>query len=111
MAAAAAAAWGCGGVWWRAWQRGGGRCPAPAPRRQRAVSCNARGGAVLAGKSGYGAGTARVEWPVEVVPHRGILPSGRSRRVGARPGPGLGHEGNGCGSWAAAAWREQQGPL
>uniref|UniRef100_A0A8B9N6E4 Glutamyl-tRNA(Gln) amidotransferase subunit B, mitochondrial n=1 Tax=Accipiter nisus TaxID=211598 RepID=A0A8B9N6E4_9AVES len=49
---AASAAWGCGGVWWRAWQRGGGRCPAPAPRRQRAVSCNARGGAVPAGKSG-----------------------------------------------------------
>ncbi|XP_074885862.1 glutamyl-tRNA(Gln) amidotransferase subunit B, mitochondrial isoform X2 [Buteo buteo] len=48
----AAAARGCGGVWYRAWQRGGGRCPAPAPRRQRVVSCNARGGAVLAGKSG-----------------------------------------------------------
>ncbi|XP_069641321.1 glutamyl-tRNA(Gln) amidotransferase subunit B, mitochondrial isoform X2 [Haliaeetus albicilla] len=48
----AAAARGFGGVWCWVWQRGGGWCPAPAPRRQRAVSCNARGGAVLAGKSG-----------------------------------------------------------
>ncbi|KAM7112376.1 glutamyl-tRNA(Gln) amidotransferase subunit B, mitochondrial isoform 2-T2 [Ciconia maguari] len=48
---AAAAARGCGGVWRRAWQRGAGG-PAPAPRGQRAVACNARGGAVPEGKSG-----------------------------------------------------------
>ncbi|XP_075607808.1 glutamyl-tRNA(Gln) amidotransferase subunit B, mitochondrial isoform X2 [Balearica regulorum gibbericeps] len=47
----AAAARGCGGVWRRAWQRGAGG-PSPAPRGQRAVACNARGGAVPAGKSG-----------------------------------------------------------
>lgn len=57
---------GCGVVWRRTWQRGA-RGPGPAPRGQHAVACNARGGAGPAGKSGYGAGAARGEVPVEVV--------------------------------------------
>lgn len=56
---AAVAVRGCGGVWRRTWQRGA-RGPGPAPRGQHAVACNARGGAVPAGKSGYGAGAALV---------------------------------------------------
>ncbi|XP_027491635.1 glutamyl-tRNA(Gln) amidotransferase subunit B, mitochondrial isoform X2 [Corapipo altera] len=52
---AAMAARACGGAWRRGWQRGRG-VPGPAlgpfPRGQRAVACNARGGAVPAGKSG-----------------------------------------------------------
>lgn len=52
------AARGCGGVWCRVLQRGpGGSCSASRPRR--AVACNARGGAVPLGQSGYGAGIAR----------------------------------------------------
>ncbi|RLW09084.1 hypothetical protein DV515_00002639, partial [Chloebia gouldiae] len=47
-AAVAVAARGCGGVWRRARQPG----PGPFSRGQRAVACNARGGAVPAGKSG-----------------------------------------------------------
>ncbi|XP_027532734.1 glutamyl-tRNA(Gln) amidotransferase subunit B, mitochondrial isoform X4 [Neopelma chrysocephalum] len=43
------AARACGGAWRRGWQRGRG-VPGPAPGR--AVACNARGGAVPAGKSG-----------------------------------------------------------
>ncbi|XP_051646561.1 glutamyl-tRNA(Gln) amidotransferase subunit B, mitochondrial isoform X4 [Manacus candei] len=49
------AARACGGAWRRGWQRGRG-VPGPAlsplPRGQRAVACNARVGAVPAGKSG-----------------------------------------------------------
>ncbi|KAM3671779.1 glutamyl-tRNA(Gln) amidotransferase subunit B, mitochondrial isoform 2-T2 [Ammospiza maritima maritima] len=51
----AVAARGCGGLWRRARQRGAGQPgpgPGPFPRGQRAVACNARGGAVPAGKSG-----------------------------------------------------------
>ncbi|NWR58674.1 GATB amidotransferase, partial [Bucorvus abyssinicus] len=46
-----AAARGCCGVWRRAWQRRA-RGLASAPRGRRDVACNARGGAVPAGKSG-----------------------------------------------------------
>lgn len=101
----AAAARGCGGVWRRAWQRGAGG-PAPAPRGQRAVACNARGGAVPAGKSGYGAGTVRGEGPVEVVLRWGIPPLGRGRRVGA--GPGFGPLGLGRRATAAGAGRRRR---
>ncbi|XP_054151356.1 glutamyl-tRNA(Gln) amidotransferase subunit B, mitochondrial [Melozone crissalis] len=51
----AVAARGCGGLWRRARQRGAGQSgpgAGPFPRGQRAVACNARGGAVPAGKSG-----------------------------------------------------------
>lgn len=64
------------------WQCGA-EGPAPAARGQRAVACNARGVAVPAGKSGYGAGMVWGEGPVEVFLRRGIPPSRRSRRVGA----------------------------
>lgn len=81
-AVAAIAAWGRSGVWRRVRQCGTGRPgpgPAALPRGQSAVACNARGGAVPAGKSGYGAGTARGEGPVELVLPWDIPPSGRSR--------------------------------
>ncbi|NXC17019.1 GATB amidotransferase, partial [Corythaeola cristata] len=90
-----AAARGCGGVWRRAWQRGAGG-PVRAPRGRRAVACNAKGGAVPAGKSGYGAGTARGEGLVEVALCWGIPPAGSSRGMGAGPSlqpPGLGTRG------------------
>ncbi|XP_071599045.1 glutamyl-tRNA(Gln) amidotransferase subunit B, mitochondrial isoform X2 [Heliangelus exortis] len=45
----AAAVRGCGGVWRREWQR---RAGGLSRRGQRALGCNARGGAVPAGKSG-----------------------------------------------------------
>ncbi|XP_041905965.1 glutamyl-tRNA(Gln) amidotransferase subunit B, mitochondrial isoform X3 [Corvus kubaryi] len=72
---AAVAARGCAGVWRRAWQRGTGRPGAghgPSPRGQRAVACNAKGGEVPAGKSGYGAGTARVEGLAPWIPVVGL---------------------------------------
>lgn len=51
---------GCGGVWRRLRQRCAGRPgSSPFPRGERAVACNARGGMMSAGKSGYGAGMLR----------------------------------------------------
>lgn len=94
---AAMAAWGRSGVWRRARQCGAGRPglgpgPAAFPRGQSAVASNARGGAVPAGKSGYGAGMAGGEGLVELVPWD-IPPSGRSRvsaaGLGTEAGPGV----------------------
>lgn len=111
----AAAALGCGGGWRRAWRRGlGGPLPVtvpiaalvpvtvavPARRPPRVVARNAGGGAVPAGKSGYGVGPGSgrgrpQQPPVRVVRQRQHLPSGLGHTraaTGTRLSPlGLAH--------------------